>query len=81
MTHVDPQAPATKQDVAMLMEQFARIDLKIDGEIDSLRSDILHQMLVLDEKRQHQFDLLAENFKDHGVRIKTLEIHTGLRAS
>lgn len=64
-------------------QRFARIDQRFEyvyQRFDELKDELLHEMHVLDERRQHQFELLAENFKDHGVRIKTLEVHTGLRA-
>lgn len=90
------QAPATKQDVQLLMKQIGAYYDKTEKQIMQLKGD----MEQWKEEVKRHFDVVAENIhrevagahkdeieslKDtdrrHGARISRLEEHTGLIAA
>jgi hypothetical protein len=64
----DQTAPATKQDIALLMEQMGSYYMKTESKIQRLKADMVFHTEVLIENLRH--DLLGAQ-KDEITSIKT----------
>ncbi len=91
----NPGAPATKRDVAFLMDEIAKIYRSVEeGRIDneSWKDEMIQHMDAWKKELKDHFDLVAENIhqdciganKDqitsHEHRINRLERHAGFVA-
>jgi hypothetical protein len=56
----DPNAPATKEDVGLIMERFGQIDLKI-ADMDSQMVEWRQEMIEWKEETKRHFDLVIEH--------------------
>lgn len=86
----DSSAPATKEDVGLLMERMGEMDMKLERKADA--SEVKIWIQTEGEKTRKYFDLVAENLhydlvgvykdrtEDHEQRIRRLEHKTGLAA-
>ncbi len=89
----DPTAPATKQDIALLMDTMGNLLIATE----EWKSGMLHDMEVWKDELKRHFDVVAEKlshdlcgalrdhtsvnanrFTAHDRRITRLERHTGL---
>jgi len=85
----DPNAPATKEDIRLLMEGIG----KLYEANEQWKADIVEQIAASEVRTKEHFDLVAENlthdfqsaFRDkleqHEDRIVRLERDAGLRAA
>ncbi|MBI1812667.1 hypothetical protein HY285_05765 [Candidatus Peregrinibacteria bacterium] len=94
MPHQNPptddssQAPATKQDIRMIMEEIGKLYDANEGWKDEIleanegwKEEIIHEFKVVGESIRH--DAMGSNkdrIEQHEDRIKRLENHTGLLA-
>lgn len=84
MPHDDATAPATKDDIRLLMEQIGRLydaNARWKDEIiqhfDVAVESIRHEMQAA---HHDSIELLRDQTADHASRIKRLERHAGLAA-
>ncbi len=85
----DPTAPATKQDIALLMNEIGKLYSANEG----WKEDLTEKMEAWKEEVKEHFDVVAENIKhdfrgafsdklaQHEDRIVRLETEAGLRAA
>lgn len=84
----DKQAPATKQDIHLLMEQMGKYYQKteqrfadMDEKIDGWKEEIIHEFHVVAENLHHDFKgALNDKIQNHENRIVRLEGRVGLVA-
>lgn len=86
-------APATKQDIQMLMEEIGKlydtnaqwkqeIIETMDKKISASETKIIHQFRVIAEDMRHDaFGIQKDRIEDHEHRIRRLERHTKLARS
>lgn len=85
----DDQAPATKQDIRLLMEQMGDYYVRTERRISQLEADvkqwkveIIHEFHVVAENLHRDFrDAFKDRTEQHEVRITLLEKRTGLIAA
>ncbi|HUY92240.1 MAG TPA: hypothetical protein VMV10_26100 [Pirellulales bacterium] len=95
MAHDDSTAPATKEDIRLLMEQMGKLydaDARwkddIQNSISRWKDEIIEHFDVAVETIRHEMraahhdsiELLRDQTADHAKRIKRLERHAGLAA-
>ncbi|MEK7218184.1 MAG: hypothetical protein AAB728_01825 [Patescibacteria group bacterium] len=95
MTPQDHTAPATKQDIALLMESIGKLynaDERWKDEIidanERWKDEIIRHVDVTVENIRHELrsanreeiEVLKDRSKDHGARIQRLESAAGLSA-
>lgn len=74
----DSTAPATKQDVRLIMEHLVRLELRMDGfdlKFDEFSTDIKRHFDVMTEHLTHEYvhGALADKVQQHEDRIVVLE--------
>ncbi len=78
----DMTAPATKQDIAMLMEQMAHFYDQTHGDMHEWKEQVMFHFDVAVENIRH--DLLGANRDDISNlkdRVTRLEVHTRLHTA
>lgn len=72
----DPTAPATKQDITLLMREIGRL---YDANERWKQEILLHFDTAVEQFRHDLRSINIEKIQDHDNRIVRLELHTGLR--
>ena len=89
----DSSAPATKQDVSLIMEGIGGVHIAVANmktEISDLRVEIDEKIAASEDRMVHQFHVIAEKIHHDAIganrdeievvkdRVTRLERHTGL---
>lgn len=85
----DDRAPATKQDVKLLMEQVGDYYRRTEQKFAELRDDmrewkkeIIHEFHIVAEDMRHDYlGAHKDRIENHENRITRIERHTGLTAA
>jgi FKBP-type peptidyl-prolyl cis-trans isomerase (trigger factor) len=89
----DAQAPATKEDIRLLMEQIGTYYSQTQQQIEAYYSQTQVQIAEMEERMMRHFDVTVETIRhdllgankdkieSHEDRLGRLERHTGLLAA
>jgi hypothetical protein len=88
----DATAPATKQDIAMIMEAFVHAEIRMDAKIEEFKQEILVYVDDSAKETRRHFDVMVETLhhnlvrgalndkvQQHEDRILVLERRAGVR--